>query len=79
MTFINWIAFFFGGFGFFFCEINVFEERSGTGFFERIGKFVVADFGNDFADAFGTKIGDVFCGDEALDGVVEWARHFAFL
>lgn len=74
---INWITFGFGGFSLSVGEIDVFEERAGTSFFEWIGKFVGADSTNYGADAFGREIGEVVIGNVFFDRTIERACHLA--
>ena len=76
---MNGVAFGFGNFGFFCGKINVVKEGARTGFVKRIWEFVGTECANDGADAHGAKISDVVISDVFLDGIIERARHLAFV
>ena len=74
---VDWVALFFGFFGGFVGEVDIFKERAGAGGCERIGEFDGADSGDDFADAGRAKVGDAVVRNVALYRVVEGAAHLA--
>lgn len=76
---MDWVAFVGGAFGFWFGEVNVFEERAGAGFVAGVGEFVGANLTDNIADTLRSEIGELMVGNIAFDRIIKGARHLAFL
>ena len=70
-------AFVLSDFGIGFCEIDVFKERAGAGFFSGVGEFFGPNDGNDITNTSGTGVGEIVLFEVTLDRLVEGAWHLS--